>query len=71
MGKNRMSSSAMYNVVLTCCHRGIGFQPVPGDHCAWPCEIANAMGVTQSRRSIGAGDRLEAYAIIAPAPRRS
>ena len=48
----------------------IGFQPVPGDHCAWPCEIGDDEGAVQSRRSIDAGDRLEAYATFVPWPRR-
>jgi hypothetical protein len=42
----------------------IGFQPVPRDHCAWLAEIGNDVGVAQSRRSIGAGYRLEAYATL-------
>ena len=40
----------------------IGFQPVPRDHSAWPCEIGNEVRV--GRRSIGAGHRLEAYTIL-------
>jgi hypothetical protein len=42
----------------------IGFQPVPRDHCAWPLEISNDLGVAKSRRSIDAGYRLEAYATL-------
>jgi hypothetical protein len=42
----------------------IGFQPVPRDHCTWPCEIGNDLGVPQGRRSIGARYRLEAYATL-------
>ena len=40
----------------------IGFQPVPRDHCASPCEIGNDGRMAQSRRSIAAQYRLEAYA---------
>jgi hypothetical protein len=42
----------------------IGFQSVPRDHCAWPLEISNDLGVAKSRRSIDAGYRLEAYATL-------
>jgi hypothetical protein len=45
----------------------IGFQPVPRDHCTWLCEIGNDLGVPQSRRSIGARYRLEAYATLSVA----
>src|SRR6516164_9688081 len=44
----------------------IGFQPVPRDHCALPCEIGNYAGMAQSRRSITARYRLEAYATLHP-----
>jgi len=42
----------------------MGFQPVPRDRCAWTCEIGNDMVASKSRRSIGAGHRLEAYATL-------
>jgi hypothetical protein len=48
----------------------IGFQPVSRDHCVWSWEIGNDVGVSQSRRSIGAGYRLEAYATLLAVPDR-
>jgi hypothetical protein len=47
--------------------QNIGFQPVPRDHRALPCEIGNDAGMAQSRRSIAARYRLEAYANLVPA----
>src|SRR5271166_3404504 len=46
----------------------IGFQPVPRDHSAWPAKSATNVVVSQSRRSIGAEHRLEAYATLLADP---
>jgi hypothetical protein len=42
----------------------IGSSLYPRGHCAWPCEIGYDVGVAASRRLIGAGHRLEAYAML-------
>jgi hypothetical protein len=52
-------------LVRTLRRTSIGFQPVPMDHCGLPCEIGDA-GMAQSRRSIAARYRLEAYGSLHP-----